>query len=133
MKLLNDFMVEHYKLTINKYIHEVRFQHISIQGSLDTLMADFPTFYTFQLVKSLPFDIPEVTLLQRLHLRCVSCRAKSSLCRQQLKYVQKSGRMSLKNGVFPVLDRFRVLRSRSEMSQFFIPTKFAPFDDRPDD
>ena len=44
---------------VKKYIHEVRFQHISIQGPLVTLMADFPAFYMLQLVKSLPFDITE--------------------------------------------------------------------------
>ena len=31
---------------------------------------------------------------QRLHFRCVSCRVKSSLCRQPFKSVQKSGRIN---------------------------------------
>ena len=44
---------------VKKYIHEVRFQRISIQGPLGTLMADFPTFCMLQLVKSPLFDITE--------------------------------------------------------------------------
>ena len=40
----------------------------------------------------------------------MSSRAKSSHCRQPLKSVQESGGINLKNGFFPVLDRFRALR-----------------------
>ena len=74
---------------------------------------------------------------QRLHFRGISWRAKSSLCRQPFKSVQKSGRINLENGFFPVLDRFRTLPESFVADQscrnFFIPTKLAPFDDRPDD
>ena len=54
---------------------------------------------------------------QRLHFRCVSWCAKSSLCRQLFKSVQKSGRINLKSGFFPVLDRCRALReSRTSLA-----------------
>ena len=46
-----------------------------------------------QLTRSIPCE-------QRLHFRCVSWRAKSSLCRQPFKSVQKSGRINLENGFF---------------------------------
>ena len=36
---------------------------------------------------------------------------KSSLCRQQFKFLQKSGRINVKNRLFPVLDRFRALHT----------------------
>ena len=69
---------------------------------------------------------------QRLHFRCVSCRAKSSLYRQPFKFVQKSGQINKKNSFFPVLDRFRALRESCVPDQscrnFFIPAKLAPFD-----
>ena len=46
----------------------------------------------------------------------------------------------LKNGFFPVLDRFRALREQHEFCvadqschNFFILMKLAPFDDGPDD
>ena len=39
----------------------------------------------------------------------MSWRAKSSLCQQPFKSIQKSGRINLKNGLFPVLDQFRAL------------------------
>ena len=59
---------------------------------------------------------------------CVSCRAKSSLCRQPFKSVQKSGGINLKKTrFFPVLDRFRALREF--VAIFFIRAKLAPFDD----
>ena len=76
---------------------------------------------------------------QRLHFRCVSWRAKSSLFRQPFNSIQKwSGRINEKNEFFPVLDRFRALRKScvadQKLSQFFyIPAKLAPFDDRHDD
>ena len=70
---------------------------------------------------------------QRLYFRCVSWRAKSSLCWQPFKSVQKSGRINEENGFFPVLDRFRALRESCVANQschnFFIPAKLAPFDD----
>ena len=73
---------------------------------------------------------------QRPHFHCVSCRVKSSLCRQPFKSVQKSGQINFKNGFFPVLDRFRTLQESCVADQscrnFFIPVKLAPFDDRPD-
>ena len=46
---------------------------------------------------------------QSLHFRCVSCRAKSSLCWQPFKSVQKSGRIDWKTWFLPVLDQFRAL------------------------
>ena len=46
-----------------------------------------------QLTRSIPYE-------QRLHFRCVSWRAKSSLCQQPFKSVQKSGRINLKKQVF---------------------------------
>ena len=60
---------------------------------------------------------------QRLHFGCVSCRAKSSLCRQPFKSVQKSGRINLKNSFFLFLTGLEhcaslawVLRSISELT-----------------
>ena len=47
----------------------------------------------FETEKILPCE-------QRLHFRCVSCRAKSSLCRQPFKSVQKSGRINYKKQAF---------------------------------
>jgi len=74
---------------------------------------------------------------QRLNFRCVSCHAKSSLCQQPFKSVQKSGRINLKNRFFPVLDQFRALRESCVADQsccnIFIPVELATFDDRPDD
>ena len=46
---------------------------------------------------------------QRLHFRCVSWRAKSSLCRKPFKSVQKYGQINKKNGFCPLLDWFRAL------------------------
>ena len=54
--------------------------------------------------------LPIVPCEQRLHFRGMSWRAKSSLCRQSFKSVQKSGRKNLKKGFLPVLGRFRTLR-----------------------
>ena len=48
---------------------------------------------------------------------CVSWRAKSSLCRQLFKSVQKSGQIKWKNGFFPVLDQFRALRESCVANQ----------------
>ena len=64
---------------------------------------------------------------QRLHIRCRSWRAKSSLCRQPFKSVLKSGRINLKKrGFFLFLTGLEhcvslawILRSRSELAQFF--------------
>ena len=60
-------------------------------------------FFCINTVELLPCE-------QRLHFRCVSWRAKSILCRHPFKSVQKFGRINLKNGFFPVVDRFRALR-----------------------
>ena len=54
------------------------------------------------LLHSLPCE-------QRLQFRCVGWRAKSSLCRQPFKSIQKSGQINFKTGFFPVLDWFRAL------------------------
>ena len=74
---------------------------------------------------------------QRLHFRCVSWRAKRSLCRQPFKAVQKSGRINQKAGFFPALDRLRALRESCVADQsfrnFFITTKLAPFGGKPDE
>ena len=63
---------------------------------------------------------------QRLHFRCVSWFAKSSLCQQPLKLVQKSGQINLKSffplflaGLEHCVSLVWVLCSRSELSQFF--------------
>ena len=68
---------------------------------------------------------------QRLHLRCVSWRAKSSLCRQPFNSIQKwSGRINKKKRVFAVLDRFRALRKSCVADQscrnFFIFPRNSP-------
>ena len=67
---------------------------------------------------------------QRLHFRCVSQCAKSSLCRQPFKLIQKSGRINLKTGFFLFLTRLEhcvslalVLCSRSELVIFFYSLK----------
>ena len=83
------------------------------------------------------------TLRAEATFRCVSWRAKSSLCQQPFKSVQKSGQIDLKNRVFPVLDRIRALSESCVADQsccgscrnFFVPTKLVPFahDNRPDD
>ena len=77
---------------------------------------------------------------QRLYFCCVSWHAKSSLCREPFKSVQKFEiwMNKLKKQVFfPVLDQFRALRESSVADQscrnFFIPAKLVPFEDRPDD
>ena len=46
---------------------------------------------------------------QRLLFHCVSWPAKSSLCRQPFKSIQKSGRINLQKRFFPVIDRFGTL------------------------
>ena len=63
---------------------------------------------------------------QRLHFCCVSWCAKSGLCQQPFKSIQKSGRINLKNALFTVLDQLEhcvslawVLHSRSELLLFF--------------
>ena len=73
-----------------------------------------------QLTRSIPCE-------QRLHFRCVNWCAKSSLCRQPFKSVQKSGRINLKNvffflfltGLEHCVSLAWVLHSKSELSQFF--------------
>ena len=73
-----------------------------------------------------PKDTRCLSCEQRLHFHCVSWRAKSSLCRQLFKSVQKAGGINSKTGFFLFLTGLehcvslaRVLRSRSELSQFF--------------
>ena len=76
---------------------------------------------------------------QRLQFRCVSCRAKSSLCRLATVQIRPEiWTNKLKKRVFfPVLDRFRPLREScvADLSchNFFLSAKLAAFDDRPDD
>ena len=72
---------------VKKYIHEVRFQRISIQGPLGTLMADFPTFYVLQRVKSPLFDVTEAwkRCLFQAEPPCVN------LCREYSPRVLTSG------------------------------------------
>ena len=51
---------------------------------------------------------------QRLHFRCVSWHAKSSLCQQICPEISTN---KLKNGFFPVLDRFRALHESCVANQ----------------
>ena len=51
-----------------------------------------------------------LTCEQRVHFYCVSWHAKSSLCPQPFKSVQKSARINFESGFFSVLDQFGALR-----------------------
>ena len=79
---------------------------------------------------------------QRLHFRCRSWRAKSSLCRQPSEIRPEIRRNKFKKTAFFLfltglehcVSLAWILLSRSELTQFLlIPAKLAPFDDRPDD
>ena len=73
-----------------------------------------------------PKDTRCLSCEQRLHFRCVSWRAKSSLCRQPFKSVQKAEEINSKTGFFLFLTSLEhcmslpwVLPNRSEMLQLF--------------
>ena len=79
----------------------------------------------FRLVKH--YIALHIPCEQRLHFRCVSWHAKSSLCRQPFKSVQKSGWINKKkNGFFPVHDWLRALRKSCVADQSFVAIFLFP-------
>ena len=97
-----------FHLTSNKH-----FQKCWLNGLCTWYSITNPVFWSADILILATCQL--IPCKQRLHFRCVSQCAKSSLCRQPFKLIQKSGRINLKNRLFPVLDLFGALSvSRSQ-------------------